>query len=203
MDEDTTVRGRELGEGLRNALQTAGLPGKEVARRLGWSPSKVSRLLTGKRGTTEVDVAAVLALCGTTGHERKRMLELCREMNNHGWLQQHGGHLPRQLRTLIDHEDKAISIQQFQPTLIPGLLQTGDYAHAMLSRSVNVVPEEIDDRVAARLSRQNLFSRHNAPEFEFFIHEFALRLPVGGADVMSDQLHHMLRPRRARADRAG
>lgn len=53
VEEDTTVRGRELGEGLRNALEAAGLQGREVARKLGWSPSKVSRLLNGKRGTTE------------------------------------------------------------------------------------------------------------------------------------------------------
>jgi transcriptional regulator with XRE-family HTH domain len=192
-DREPTIRSRELGEGLRRAMEGAGLDQKGAAAKLGWSQSRVSRLLSGKRGGTEVDVSAFLAVVQVTGAERERLLRLCREQNTPGWLQQHGSRLPRQLRTLIDHENKAVTIEDFQPTLVPGLLQTTDYARAVI-REAGVIPaEEIEDRVAARLGRQSLFGRERPARFSFFIHEFVLHLSVGGPTVMAEQLQHLLR----------
>jgi len=192
-DREPTIRSRELGEGLRRAMEHAGLTGKEAAKLLDWSPSWVSRLLSGKRHATAVHVSAFLAVCRVTGVERDRLLALCEEQHTPGWFQQHGSRLPQQLLTLIDHENKAIAISEFQEPGMPGLLQTGDYTRALLSRSGNVPADEVDARVAARLARQSLFSREHPPRFTFYLHEFVLRLPVGGAVVMSDQLHHLLR----------
>lgn len=192
-DREPTIRSRELGEGLRRAMHGAGLTGKDAARLLGCSPSWVSRLLSGKRGGTEVDVAAFLAICRVQGRERDRLLALCREQNTLGWFQQHGSRLPQQLVTLIDHETRATKYSDIQPLLMPGLLQTGEYARAVISRNVNVPADEVDDRVAARLARQNLLSRDRPPRLTFYVHEFVLRLPVGGPAVMADQLHHLLR----------
>ncbi|MGH3435809.1 MAG: helix-turn-helix domain-containing protein [Sciscionella sp.] len=192
-DRESTIRSRELGDGLRVAMARAKLTGQDAARELGWSPSRVSRLLSGKRGGKDLDVSAFLAICGVKGRERQRLLRLCQEMDKAGWLQQHGSRLPKQLRTLIDHEDKAVSIGDFQATLVPGLLQTGEYARALIHGTGNVPDSEIDDRVAARLARQQLFSREHRAQFTYFIHEFALRLPIGGPEVMSEQLHHLLR----------
>ncbi|HEU5474535.1 MAG TPA: helix-turn-helix transcriptional regulator [Actinophytocola sp.] len=193
MRDQATVRSRELGEGLRLAMEKAGFSGRDAARRLGWSDSKVSRLLTGLRAGTEVDVSAFLAVCGVKGKERQRLLSLCREQHTPGWFQQHGSRLPRQVRTLVDHENKAVSIGDYQSTIVPGLLQTGHYARALMKASGAVPPDEIDDRIAARLARQNLLSRDRPPTFTFFLHEFVLHLPVGGPVVMSDQLHTLLR----------
>ncbi len=192
-DREPTIRSRELGEGLRQAMERAGLNGKQAAHLLGWSPSWVSRLLSGKRGGNEVDVAAFLGVCRVKGPERDQLLALCQEQNTPGWLQQRGSRLPKQLVTLIDRENKAVTIGDFQPILVPGLLQTGEYARAVISHNVNVPPEEVDERVAARLARQSLFSRDHPPRFTFYVHEFVLRTPVGGAVVMADQLHHVLR----------
>ena len=192
-DREPTIRSRELGEGLRRAMEHAGLTGKEAAKLLDWSPSWVSRLLSGKRHATAVHVSAFLAVCRVTGVERDRLLALCEEQHTPGWFQQHGSRLPQQLLTLIDHENKAIAISEFQEPGMPGLLQTGDYTRALLSRSGNVPADEVDARVAARLARQSLFSREHPPRFTFYLHEFVLRLPVGGPVVMSDQLHHLLR----------
>lgn len=192
-DRQPTVRSRELGAGLRQAMEKARFSGKETARRLGWSDSRVSRLLGGTRGGSEVDVSAFLAVCGVKGRERDRLLSLCKDQHTPGWFQQHGSRLPRQVRTLVDHENKATVIGEYQSTLIPGLLQTGDYARALIKASGAVPESEFDDRVAARLARQNLLSRDRPPTFTFFVHEFVLRLPVGGAEVMSDQLHYLLR----------
>ncbi len=190
---EPTIRSRELGDGLRQAMEQAGLTGKQAAQALSWSPSFVSLLLSGKRGTSEVDIAAFLGMCRVKGPERDRLLALCRDQDNPGWLQQHGSRLPKQLVTYIDHENKAVAISDFQAMIVPGILQTGEYARALLRRSGTVPGSEVEDRVAARLARQSLFSRGRPPQFVFFLHEFVLRLPVGGPLVMYDQLHHLLR----------
>ena len=192
-DRETTVRSRELGEGLRAAMQKAGLTGTDAARALGWSESRISRLLSGKRGGAQLDVASFLAVCRVTGEARDRLLRLCGDLDTPGWLQQFGSRLPTQLSTLIDHEDKAVCIRDFQLTMVPGLLQTADYARALISATANVPRSEVQSRVAARLRRRNVLVRPRPARFTFFVHEFVLRLPVGGPAVMSDQLHHLLR----------
>ncbi|MGH3865016.1 MAG: helix-turn-helix domain-containing protein [Pseudonocardiaceae bacterium] len=192
-DREPTIRSRELGDGLRRAMKRAGLNGRETGQQLALSESWISRLLSGKRNVTAVQVAGFLAVCRVTGTERDRLLALCGEQHIPGWFQQHGARLPQQLVTLIDHETKAVAISEFQEPGVPGLLQTGDYARAVLSRSGNVPAEEVEDRVSARLARQSLFSRDQPARFTFYVHEFALRLPVGGPAVMLDQLEHLLR----------
>jgi transcriptional regulator with XRE-family HTH domain len=179
-DHEPTMRSRELGEGLRRAMEQAGLTGKQAAHQLDWSPSWVSRLLSGRRSASEVHVASFLALCRVTGPERDRLLALCKDQHIPGWLQQHGPRLPKQIITLIDHEDKAVAISAFQAMLVPGLLQTGDYTRALLHEAGRVPVAEIEDRVAARLGRQSLFSRERPARFTFFIHEFVLRCRSAG-----------------------
>ncbi|MGH3870602.1 MAG: helix-turn-helix domain-containing protein [Pseudonocardiaceae bacterium] len=190
---EPTVRSRELGEGLRDALRHAGLNGKQAARLLDVTPGYVSMLLSGKRGASEVDIAAFLGMCRVTSPERDRLLALCREQDTPGWLQQHGSRLPKQLRTLIDHENKAVTISDFQPLVVTGLLQTAEYARALICETGIVPPSEIEERVAARLARQSLFSRERPARFTFYLHEYALRLPVGGPAVMAEQLDYLLR----------
>ncbi|MGA9311932.1 MAG: helix-turn-helix transcriptional regulator [Pseudonocardiaceae bacterium] len=190
---EPTIRSRELGEGLRQAMQHAGLTGKQAAQALDVSPSFVSMLLSGKRATSEADIAAFLGVCRVKGPERDRLLALRREQDTPGWFQQHGSRLPQQLITLIDHENKAVTISDFQPMVVPGLLQTAEYARALIQETVNVPPGEVDGRVAARLARQSLFSRDRPAAFTYYLHEFALRLPVGGPVVMAEQLEHLRR----------
>ncbi len=192
-DREPTIRSRELGEGLRRAMERAGVNGKQAAYQLDLSPTLVSRLLSGQRHATATQVAGFLAICRVKGPERDRLLALCDEQRAPGWLQQHGTRLSQQLTTYIDHEARAVAINEFQSTLLPGLLQTGDYARAVISRIVNVPADEVDTRVAARLARQSLFSRDRPVRLTFYLHEFVLRLPVGGPAVMADQLRHLQR----------
>ncbi|MGH3869584.1 MAG: helix-turn-helix domain-containing protein [Pseudonocardiaceae bacterium] len=116
-DRESTIRSRELGDGLRQAMEGAGLKGSQAAHVLGLSQSWVSRLLSGKRGGNALDVAAFLGACRVKSPERDRLLALCQDLNTPGWLQQHGSRLPKQLRTLIDHENKAAAISEFQHSL--------------------------------------------------------------------------------------
>ena len=192
-DREPRIRSRELGEGLRRAMHNAGLTGKDVARLLDLSPRWVSRLISGKRNVTAVQASAFLAVCRAPSAERERLLELCDEQHTPGWFQQHGSRLPLQLVTLIDHENKAVAISSFVSTVMPGLLQTGDYTRALLKEAGRVPVDEIDARVAARLARQSLFSRDRPARFTFYLHEFVLRLPVGGPAVMIDQLQQLQR----------
>jgi transcriptional regulator with XRE-family HTH domain len=191
-DRIPTVRSRTLGEGLHQVMKDAGLNMSQVARQLDWSPSRVSRLLSGKRGGSGYDVSAFLAACGAKTAAKDRLMELVEDQYRKSWFQQHGVRLPKQVRALINHEKEATAIRQFEYTLMPGLLQTGVYFRALLTESGRVPEEEIGGRVASRLGRKNIFSKPNPPEFTFFIHEFALRLPVGGASVMAEQLHELL-----------
>ncbi|HEX4723961.1 MAG TPA: helix-turn-helix transcriptional regulator [Pseudonocardiaceae bacterium] len=192
-DEQTTIRSRELGDALRLAMERANLNGKYVAHVLGWSESRVSRMLTGRQQPLkDIDVVALLALCRVTGDEKEHLLELARGYQQRGLLQQFDAALPEQLRTLINHESRATEIIEFEAIRIPGLLQTNDYMRALLERSAVVPPEGIEPRVVARRNRQNIFGRYHSPKFTFLIHEQALQLPVGGPGVLSDQLHHLL-----------
>src|SRR6476646_2633987 len=102
---DPTIRSRELGDGLRQAMEAAGLTGKQAAAMLDWSPSFVSMLLTGKRQTSEVDIAAFLGVCRVKGPKSDRLLALWRDQDTPGWFQQHGSRMPKQLVTLIAHEN--------------------------------------------------------------------------------------------------
>lgn len=192
-DREPTMRSRELGEALRQVMERAGLNGREVAHVLGWSPGWVSRLLSGKRNVTELDVSAFLGACRVRGMERDRLLELCRDTGTPGWFLQYGARLPKQVRVLVDHENRATEITDFQPIVVPGLLQTENYARALIDGADTLSPHEVNERVVARLARQKLLNGPSAPRFTFFIHEFVLRLPVGSAEVMCDQLRHLLR----------
>ncbi|MEV4312659.1 helix-turn-helix transcriptional regulator [Actinocrispum sp. NPDC049592] len=192
-DRESTVRSRELGDALRTAMARSGLTAAEVARKLAWSQSRVSRLLSGKRGTGETSLAAVMAIIGITGPEFDRLLRVCREANSRGWLQHFGAGRPKQVRTLAAHEDSAVAITDFQQVHVPALLQTPLYARKMMTRLGSVPAAEIDERVETLRERQRLLSRAPQIRFTFYLHEFVLRLPVGGPATMSGQLHHLLR----------
>jgi hypothetical protein len=191
-EQEPTIRSRELGEALRLAMERAGLSGKRVAGLLGWSETKVSRVLNGRLVLKEVDVSAFLAICMVHGAERDRLLAFASQQNTSGWLQQFGSSVPEQLRTLVNHESRATTILEFEPCFVPGLLQTNDYAQALLERSATVPPHDVESRAVARLGRQNVFNGEYRPRCTFYLHELIFYLPVGSRTVMSDQMHHLL-----------
>src|SRR5205823_13034668 len=126
------LRSRELGLACRQAMEARGLSGLGIAKLLDWSQPRVSRLLSGKRGTRPVDVAAFLAHCQVTGSERDRLIELAEEQRKEDWFQQFGARVPKEIRTLLDHETKATRVQEFEALIVPGLLQTEEYARATI-----------------------------------------------------------------------
>lgn len=192
-DQEPTVRSRELGLALLRAIGTAGLNQSDLASLLAWSPSKVSRMISGKRCASPEDVSAVLAVGRIVGPKRQELLEMARHATERGWWQDFGDRLPPELRTLSDHEDSALVITGFETTVIPGLLQTPEYARALFE-ATPVIPEaEISDRVLARQRRQRVFDRQFPAQCRFFVDEYAVRRIGAGREIMSDQVHHLLR----------
>ncbi|PPK67822.1 helix-turn-helix transcriptional regulator [Actinokineospora auranticolor] len=190
---EPTIRSRELGDGMRAAMDRARLNGVRTAQRLGWSKSKLSRMLLGTRGVSPGDLAAFFEVCAVTEDERDRMFKLCAEMRVPGWFRVHEARLPARLRTVIDHELQASTITEFSLNALPALLRTDDYARALIAAKVTVEPEEAEERLVARSARRQRLKTDSSLNTVFYLHEFALRLPVGDGEVMSDQLHDLLR----------
>ncbi|OZM73838.1 transcriptional regulator [Amycolatopsis antarctica] len=183
---ESTARGRQLGEELRRRRERAGLNGVELARRIGWSPSTVSRMEAGLGNHSEVKLTAYLAHCGTSAPDAAEVLRLG-EPGEDGYLVRRSV-----LRTLVLHESTAVGIRETAPLLVPGLLQTEDYARAVMHLPGSLTEDEIAARVAVRMDRQTLLRRRWPPRFTYLIYEPALRCPLGGDRVMHEQMLHLV-----------
>ena len=185
-----TLRRRELGARLRKLRQDQGLTVEQVAEHLLCSPSKVSRMETGQRGATLRDVRDLCELYGITDEaERDRLMKLAREGKQQGVYQSFG--LP--YGAFVELEDEAVEMQVYHSAVVPGLLQTADYARAVHEAAVpEIMTEVIDQRVEERLIRQQLLDRADPPQIEFVMDEAVLHRPVGGSAVMREQLGQLL-----------
>lgn len=185
---DSSARSREVGEELRKRRKNAGLTGTELARRLGWSLSKVSRIESGLIGVSEVDAAIYLVACGVLQEELDELLALVRENDTRTWLQERGTRLPDELRTLVYHEATAATIASYEPMLVPGLLQTEAYAMALFEFADLLPRDRMPLALEVRMSRQAVLRRPNPPRCHFYLHEYGLRSKVGSNKIMHDQL---------------
>ncbi|MGW4208530.1 DUF5753 domain-containing protein [Lentzea sp. NPDC004789] len=166
------------------------MPSRAVAEVVGWHESKLSDLVRGKGGASELEVAVLLGACRTALPEREHLLKLFRETEVRGWWQQHGACSPVRLRTVVGHLAVAKSIISWQDHVVPCFLQTDSYAREVLRASANVPADELEDRVAAQAEVQRLLSGISA--CTFYIHELALSLQVGSHEVQVEQLQHLL-----------
>jgi transcriptional regulator with XRE-family HTH domain len=154
---DSTARTRELGAVLRRIREDARYTGAELARKLGWGQSKVSRLESGDRGATEVEVAVFAAFCGAKGDELKRILNLANKVDDNHWLHVRGDRLPDELCSVIALETTADVITYYEPIVIPGLLQTEDYARALFHETDVLPVRAIESRVRSGWSGSTCF----------------------------------------------
>jgi transcriptional regulator with XRE-family HTH domain len=189
---ESTARTRELGAELRRVRENARYTGKDLALRLGWSPSKVSRMETGDRTTTELEVAIFTAYCGTMGDDLRRLVDLSHKVDDNHWLHARGERLPDELRSLIALETTAEVIVYYEPIVIPGLVQTEAYARALFHERDVLPADAIESRVQIRMERQRRMRRRRSPIITFFVHENALRMPVGNEQIMHEQILHLL-----------
>jgi transcriptional regulator with XRE-family HTH domain len=180
-----TVRGRRLARELRRLREEQELTLQEVADRLGWSRATISRLETGQTRPRHGDVADLLDLYGITGPERDALISLARQAKQRGWWT---AYVDVFTDSYVGFEDEAARICTWDPQLIHGLLQTEDYARAVITAGRMLSGSALERRIAARKIRQTLLDRDDAPELYAILDEAVLRRPIGGPSVMSSQL---------------
>jgi transcriptional regulator with XRE-family HTH domain len=188
----TSVRSRQVAAALRTLREQAGLSGAEVAKRIGMSPSKISRIETGATGLQIEDVAALLGLYQAPAATRDELLDLVRRSEERGWWTRQPG-LPQLWRSLIDFEAKTTRIQNYEALFVPGLLQTAEYTRAVIQGIAPAITQaELGNLVAARMARQAVLTETDAPQFCAVVDEGALRRAIGAPGVMHRQLQHLL-----------
>jgi transcriptional regulator with XRE-family HTH domain len=187
-----SVRSRQVSALLRTLREGLGLSGSEVAKALGMSPSKISRIETGSRGLRVDDVAALLGHYKVPEHRRTQILDQVRKAEERGWWESQGLGLPQLWQALINFESRATRIQNFEALMVPGLLQTAEYSKIIIS-SLNTTLSnvELTNLVASRMARQAVLSRRDL-HFLAVIDEGALRRPIAESGVMRRQLRHLV-----------
>jgi transcriptional regulator with XRE-family HTH domain len=188
----TGARPRGLGAELKRLRKAANLSQPKLAERCGWSHSTISRIETGAKTPSEVEVATVLGVLGVVGDERDQVMHLARNAGQPNWYEVGYPGLPQQLTALLEFERDAQSITDIELVLVPGLLQTAEYTRAVIAAG-GVDGNELESRVSVRLGRQSVLTRAQPVQLTALIDESALRRPIGGPKVMAEQLRHLLR----------
>jgi transcriptional regulator with XRE-family HTH domain len=189
-----TLRRRKLATELRRLREDSGLNGVQVAKALRWSTSKISRLENGQVAASEKDVAKLLKHYGVDGEQGELLLSLVKPEGAKGWWDSYSDVLSETVLELIGLEAAATRIRTWHSMVIPGLLQTPEYAQqiGLLYRSLEMTPPgKIERRTRARMRRQRLLESPVA--FSAVLDEAVLRRRYGDADVMRDQLRHLVK----------
>jgi hypothetical protein len=179
-----------LGGQLRRLRETRGISREVAGYEIRASESKISRMELGRVGFKERDVADLLSLYGVTDPtEREALLVLARQANTPGWWHRFSDVLPGWFQSYLGLEAAAKLIRTYEVQFVPGLLQTRDYARAVILLGHGAAfPDEIDRRITVRLERQQMLTRNDAPRLWAVLDEAVLRRPIGGRQVMRTQI---------------
>ncbi|BCJ53197.1 transcriptional regulator [Actinoplanes sp. NBRC 14428] len=181
-----TIRRRRLGAELRRYRDAAGVTIDAAAERLGCSPSKVSRIETGHTSATPRDVKDMLDIYGVAGAASDELVQIAREARQKGWWHPFSTVLTG---AYVGLEAAAKSIRAYEQQVVPGLLQTDKYAIAMIRAArLGDTDREIEQRVRVRMARQALLIQDDPIDLWVVLDEAVLSRPVGGDEVMRDQL---------------
>jgi len=180
---------RQLGAELRRLRDRTGRTVSDVANELGWSESKLSRIETANTGIRAPDLDKLLSAYTVEGAERTRIRALAGQAKQKVWWEAYGDALPNAYETYIGFEAEATSIFTYEAQVVPGLLQTAEYASAVTQADgVFDDPSVLGQRVAVRMARQVVLTRDPPPKLWAILDEAVLRRPVGGKDVLRRQL---------------
>ncbi|MFF5173402.1 helix-turn-helix domain-containing protein [Micromonospora sp. NPDC000089] len=194
-----TVLRMLLGAQLRRLREASGVTREGAGWEIRSSESKISRMELGRVGFKERDVADLLTLYGVTAEqEREALLKLARDANSPGWWHRYGDVLPSWFQSYLGLEAAAAMIRTYELQFVPGLLQTAEYARAVvLLGHGRASTAELDRRVELRMQRQQLLGRADPPQLWAVVDEAALRRPIGGPAVMRAQLTALIEATRA------
>ncbi|HEY8452980.1 MAG: helix-turn-helix transcriptional regulator [Micromonosporaceae bacterium] len=194
-DGGPTVRRILLGAQLRRLREAKGVTREAAGWEIRASESKISRMELGKVGFKERDVADLLTLYGVTDErERQALLELARKANAPGWWHVYGDLLPSWFQAYLGLEGAAQLIRTYEMQLVPGLLQTEDYARAVIRIGhPGASVADIERRVDLRMTRQQVLTRAQPPRLWAVMEEAVLRRPIGGREVLRNQIEHLIK----------
>jgi transcriptional regulator with XRE-family HTH domain len=183
-----------LGTQLRRLREAAGVTPEQAGYEIRASRSKISRMEHGRVGFKQRDVADLLTLYGVTDDlTRSGVLSLAQQANAQGWWRQYGDILPDWFEAYLGLEAAAALIRTFELQFVHGLFQTEAYARAVTMLGHRAASaDEIDRRVSLRMKRQDLLQGPGAPRVWSVMDEAALRRPVGGREVMREQLSRLI-----------
>ena len=193
-EQGISVGGRRLAGELRRLREATGLTGEEVSQRLGWSGSKLSRIELHRIGVKQADLRKLLALYEVDDSHRDELLALARESGKKGRLVRATAGFP-QVAGYVSAESEAESVWNWEPQVIPGLLQTRDYARAVRQLWLGMFPgppSETDRWAETRLLRQQVLTRDPPLQLSVVIDESVLRRRFGDRTVMREQLEHLV-----------
>ncbi|MFI6322277.1 helix-turn-helix domain-containing protein [Nonomuraea sp. NPDC050556] len=180
-----------LGAQLRRLRTAGGISREDAGYAIRASHAKISRLELGQVSFKQRDVADLLTLYGVTdAAEREPLLELARNANAPGWWHKYGDLLPSWFEVYIGFEGAASIIRTYENQFVPGLLQTPAYARAVIKLGND---DELDRRVALRMTRQERLSAERPPVLWAVLDEAVVRRTLGGAETMREQIEHLLR----------
>ncbi|WNI26064.1 helix-turn-helix transcriptional regulator [Streptomyces sp. ITFR-16] len=197
MHHGPAVRRRKLGEELRSLRHASGLTSRDAARLLGWHQSKVSRIETGVSGVRPQDVTRLLDAYGLDDPKLREVLAALAGSaggGGAGWWHAYRGLIPPQYRDFISLESQARTARTLETSVVPGLLQTAEYARAVTRASLDGLPAgQLDSLVEVRLARQGVLRSDPPLRLSAVLDEAVLRREVGGRRVMREQLRHLAR----------
>ena len=188
-----TVRRRRLAAELRKLRKESGKTREQVAEFVGCSPVTVTRIESAQSAPRLADTARMLEFYGVTGARREVLMTLCSEARRRGWWHQYSGAIPAWFEVYVGIEGEVSEIRSYQPEAIDGRLQTEGYIRALMLADVDVPSgEELERRIAVRMTRQEQLKGDDAPKMWVVLNEAALRREVGGRNTMRDQLTHLI-----------
>lgn len=190
----STVPRRQLGRYLRDLRGNARLTVKAAAQALEWSEAKIWRIETGQTSMRSLDVEQMCRTYGAQGDITEALMGLAKETKGRGWWHAYGDVIPEGFDLYIGLEEAASSLRWYEAELVPGLLQTEEYARTLIKAdNPGVGDDEIERRVHVRIARQALLTRVTAaPQVEIMLNEAVLCRPVGDGGIMRRQLERLV-----------
>jgi hypothetical protein len=195
MNVPPSVRQRRLAQELRRMRELSLITANEAARSLKWSASKISRMENAQIRLQPADVRRLLDLYQAPPDRREELEALAAEGDRKEWWYAYRDVITPEFMEQIEFERDAVAIRESVPMAFPGLLQTEAYTAAMVSawaRFDRRPPTELPRRTEVRMLRQRVFSSENPPSYVAIVDQAVLVRKVGGAQVMADQLRHLL-----------
>jgi transcriptional regulator with XRE-family HTH domain len=182
-----------LGSQLRMLREVKGITREEAGYAIRASGSKISRMELGRVSFKERDVTDLLKLYGVDEDETATLVALAVQANTPGWWHKYGDVLPDWFQVYVGLEEAAALIRLYEVQFVPGLLQTADYARAVVRLGQpGASPEFIERKVSLRMGRQELLTKPGGPRLWAIVDEAALRRPIGGKEVMRAQLEQLI-----------